>query len=91
MTHYRFLAAPQFWRSYRKLTESQMESARQAWKIFKMDPYDPRLRTHRIHSLSARFGRTIHSVSIEGDLRVVFYQAGADIVSVDIGSHDIYR
>jgi hypothetical protein len=49
------------------------------------------LRTHKIASLSARFGRTIHSVWIEGDLRAVFYQDGADIVSVDIGTHAIYR
>ena len=68
-----------------------MESARDAWKISQANPYDPRLRTHRIASLSARFGRTIHSVCIEGDLRAVFYQDGADIVSVDIGSHSIYR
>ncbi len=91
MTRYRFLATPQFWRSYNKLTDAQMESARQAWKIFQVNPYDPRLRTHKIASLSARFGCTIHSVWIEGDLRAVFYQDGADIVSVDSGTHAIYR
>lgn len=87
----RYRATPQFWRSYRKLTDKQMESARLTWKIFKADPFDPRLRTHRIASLSARFGRTIHSVWIEGDLRAVFYLDGADVVSVDIGTHAIYR
>ena len=87
----RYRATPQFWRSYRKLTDMQMESARLAWKIFKADPFDSRLRTHRIASLSARFGRTIHSVWIEGDLRAVFYLDGADVVSVDIGTHAIYR
>ena len=55
VTRYRFLATPQFWRSYKKLTDAQMESARQAWKIFQVNPYDPRLRTHKIASLSARF------------------------------------
>lgn len=87
----RYRATPQFWRSYRKLTATQQASARKAWPIFKADPFDPRLRTHRIASLSARAGRTIHSVWIEGDLRAVFYQDGEDIVSVDIGTHDIYR
>lgn len=91
MTRHRFLATPQFWRSYKKLTDAQMESARQAWKIFQANPYDPRLRTHKIVSLSARFGRTIYSVWIEADLRAVFYQDDADIVSVDIGTHAIYR
>ncbi len=87
----RYLATPQFWRSYRKLSESQRESAEAAWTVFKANPFDPRLRTHRIASLSARFGHTIHSVWIEGDLRAVFYLDGADVVSVDIGTHAIYR
>lgn len=87
----RYRATPQFWRSYRKLTESQQASAKAAWKIFKADPFDARLRTHKIASLSARAGRTVYSVSIEGDLRAVFYLDGADCVSIDIGTHAIYR
>lgn len=87
----RYRATPQFWRSYARLTEGQQSSARRAWFIFKEDPFDPRLKTHRIASLSARFGRTIHSVWIEGNLRAVFYLDGADVVSVDIGTHAIYR
>ena len=88
---YRYRATPQFWRSYAKLTELQQASARRAWLIFKENPFDPRLRTHKIASLSARFGCTIHSVWIEGDLRAVFYLDGSDCISVDIGTHAIYR
>ncbi len=88
---YSYRATPQFWRSYRKLTASQQASAKKTWLIFKADPFDARLRTHKIASLSARFGRTIYSVWIETDLRAVFYLNGADCVSVDIGSHAIYR
>ena len=88
---YRYLATPQFWRSYAKLTASQQESAQTAWRIFKENPFDPRLRTHKIASLSARFGRTIHSVRIEADLRAVFYLDGSNVVTVDIGTHSIYR
>lgn len=87
----RYRATPQFWRSYRKLTEGQQASARQTWRIFKANPFDPRLHTHRISSLSSKFGRNIHPFWIEGDLRAVFYQDGEDIMSVDIGTHDIYR
>ena len=87
---YRYLATPQFWSSYSRLTISQQESAQAAWRIFKENPFDPRLRTHKIASLSARFGRTIHSVRIEGDLRAVFYLEGSNVVSVDIGTHAIY-
>lgn len=88
---YRYRATPQFWRSYAKLTASQQASARSVWPIFKANPFDPRLRTHKIASLSARFGRTIHSVWIEGNLRAVFYLDGSDCISVDNGTHAIYR
>ncbi len=87
----RFLATPQFWRSFSRLSQSQQESAAAAFRIFRADPFDPRLRTHRIASLSARYGRTIFSVWVEGDLRAVFYLDGADVVTVDIGTHAIYR
>jgi hypothetical protein len=49
------------------------------------------LRTHKIHGLSGKLRRTIHSVSIESDLRAIFYIEGDVIVSLDIGDHAIYR
>ena len=64
---------------------------RRAWKIFKENPFDPRLRSHKIHKLSARYGRTIYAMEIEADLRAVFYVELDVVVTVDIGSHDIYR
>jgi hypothetical protein len=65
--------------------------ARGVWEIFERDPFDPRLRPHKIHRLSAEHGTTIYSVSIEGDLRVVFYLEGDTVWTVDIGTHAIYR
>jgi plasmid maintenance system killer protein len=49
------------------------------------------LRTHKIHGLSAKLHRTIYSVSIESDLRAIFYLEGDLVVSLDIGDHAIYR
>jgi hypothetical protein len=49
------------------------------------------LRSHNIHKLSARYGRTIYAVEIEANLRAVFYVELDVVVTVDIGSHDIYR
>ncbi len=88
---YRFKPTQQFWESFYVLTAHQKESTRRAWQIFKVNPFDPRLRPHKIHRLSARFGRTIHAVDIESDLRVVFYVEGDVVVTVDIGTHDLYR
>jgi mRNA-degrading endonuclease RelE of RelBE toxin-antitoxin system len=88
---YRFTATRAFWRSFGKLPTQQQKRAREAFAIFRKNPFDPRLRPHKIHKLSARYGRIIHAAEIEGDLRVVFYIEGNRVVTIDIGSHDIYR
>ena len=91
MSRYRYQATPKFWRSYRKLPPAQRTSAFAAWKIFKQDPFDPRLRTHKIHRLSAVAGRTVYAVEVEADLRVVFTLDGDTLTSLDIGTHAIYK
>jgi hypothetical protein len=88
---YRFKPTDGFWESFYDLSSRQKEAARRAWKIFQVNPFDPRLRPHKIHQLSAHYGRTIYAVDVEADLRVVFYLEGNCVVSVDIGTHDIYK
>ena len=88
---YRFKPTETFWESFYDLTARQKESARRAWKIFQQNPFDPRLRTHKIHRLSAHHGRTIYAVEIEDDLRAVFFIEGDCVVTVDIGTHEIYK
>jgi mRNA-degrading endonuclease YafQ of YafQ-DinJ toxin-antitoxin module len=73
------------------LPSQQQQKARKTFLIFKRDPFDPRLRSHKIHRLTARYGRTIYAAEIEANLRAVFYVEGDVVVTVDIGSHDIYR
>jgi mRNA-degrading endonuclease YafQ of YafQ-DinJ toxin-antitoxin module len=84
-------ATQRFWESFYGLSPAQKESTRRAWKIFKENPFDPRLRCHKIYRLSARYGHTIYAAEVEADLRVVFYVEGDVVVTVDIGSHSIYR
>jgi hypothetical protein len=88
---YRFQPTENFWESFYDLGSSQKDSSRRAWKIFKQNPFDPRLRPHKIHRLSAHYGRTIYAVDIEGDLRAVFYIERDCVVTVAIGTHDIYK
>jgi mRNA-degrading endonuclease YafQ of YafQ-DinJ toxin-antitoxin module len=88
---YRFRAAKSFRRALAKLSPEQRRSAAAAFKIFKQNPFDPRLRPHKIHKLSALYGKTIHAVEIEADLRAVFYIEGNTVWSVDVGTHGIYR
>ena len=88
---YRFSASRAFWRNFSKLSTEQQQSTRNAFRVFKQNPFDPRLRSHKIHRLSARYGRTIYSAEVAADLRAVFYVEGDLVVTVDIGSHSVYR
>jgi hypothetical protein len=88
---YRYRATGRFWTSFYRLAPPQKESCRKAWQIFKENPFDLRLRAHKIHRLSARYGRTIYAVTIEGDLRLLFYLEGETIMSLIVGTHEIYE
>ena len=88
---YRFRATRTFWRSFGKLPVQQQRRVREAFVVFKQSPFDPRLRSHKIQKLSARYGRVIYAAEIEANLRVVFYMEDNAVVTVDIGSHDLYR
>lgn len=88
---YRFKPTEQFWESFYDLSPAQKESVRQAWRILKENPFDPRLRTRKIHRLSALYGRTICAVDIENDLRAVFLVKDDCVITVDIGTHGIYK
>jgi hypothetical protein len=87
---YRYRATERFWTNFYRLGPSQKEATRKAWEIFKVNPFDPRLRPHKIQRLSAHYGRTIHAIEIEGNLRCTFYVEGDAIVTLTIGTHAIY-
>jgi hypothetical protein len=87
----KFLATETFWAKFYALPAEQKEQSRVAWEIFKTNPFDPRLGAHKINALSGRAKRTVYAAVIASDLRVVFYVEGESVVTIDIGSHDIYR
>lgn len=86
-----FKPTENFWRKFYALSPGQKQIVREKWEIFKINPFDPRLGTHRIASLSARMKKTVWSVVIDYDLRAVFVVDGDIVTTIDIGSHDIYR
>jgi hypothetical protein len=87
---YQFKASETFWKHFHALPSEQKELVRAAWAKFKANPFDPALRPHKIHALSARAGETIFAVEIAKDLRVVFRMRGEVVYSIDIGTHSIY-
>ncbi len=88
---YRYRATERFWTNFYRLSPPQKEAVREAWRIFKVNPFDSRLRPHKIQRLSAHYGRTIHAIEIEGDLRCTFYVEGDSVITLTIGTHAIYR
>jgi len=77
--NYHFRAAKSFWRSWSRLSEVQQRAARQAFPIFKVNPFDPRLRAHNL-----RGGHC-------GRFAATFYVEGKTVWSVSIGTHDLYK
>jgi len=88
---YRYQSTEAFWKSFYGLSPEQKVSVRAAWAIFKLNPFDPRLGTHKIHHLSSVSKRTIYAVCIESDLRVLFTIIGDLVLTIDVGTHDIYK
>lgn len=71
-----------FKRAFRKRIQNNVEVENRFWKRlewFKNDPFDARLRTHK---LSGELDE-LYSFGITYDIRVIFYS-----VFIDIGSHD---
>ena len=88
---YDYQASENFWKRFYRLSSTQKESVRLTWAIFKENPFDSRLGTHRINSLSSHYKKTIYSVVVESDLRVVFYIEKETVWTIDVGTHSIYR
>ena len=87
----KYRVVEQFWHSFYDLSPDQKESVRRAWAIFKVDPFDRRLKTHRIQKLSADYKATVYSVVAEGNLRVIFSVDGDTATTLDVGTHSIYK
>jgi hypothetical protein len=86
-----YQATDGYWQQFYALPPEQKQSVREKWKIFKLDPFDPRLGTHKIHRLSSIWGQTVYSVSVEGNLRVIFLIVGNEVRTVGVGTHDLYK
>ncbi len=90
-TTYIFKRTPQFRKAFDALAPEDQKAAKESLKIFKRDPFDPALKTHKINRLSALWRRNVWSVTIKGNLRAVFCMKSNQIISLDIGTHDIYK
>lgn len=78
---------PQFRRSYQKLPREIQEKAEIKETLFRRNPFDPSLKTHKLH------GRLKNqwSFSVDRRYRIVFEFSKNDAVFLAIGDHDVYQ
>lgn len=78
---------PHFVRSYQKLSRDVQRRAEQREAMFRANPFDPRLDTHKLLGKLKRFW----SFSVDKRNRILFEFSRNEIIFLDIGDHDIYR
>lgn len=77
-----------FIKAFKKLTPAIQKYCIEKEKIFKIDPYDHRLKTHRLKGDLEGYW----SYSINYHYRILFkFINQKDVIYFDIGTHEIYR
>jgi len=81
------LYAPKFIRQFKKLPEEIRLLAEKREEVFKKDPFDHRLKTHK---LSGKWGRYF-AFSVNFSYRIIFDFKNDKVARFyEIGTHDIY-
>lgn len=77
-----------FRKSYKKLPSRVKEAALEKEKIFRQNPFDSRLDTHKLHG---RY-KDYWAFTVIGQYRIMLAFAGKDIIDfINIGTHEIYK
>ena len=84
MTVYR---SPRFERSLFRLSEKSQEKAERCENIFRANPFDRRLKSHKLHGKM----QGLWSFSVDRRYRILFEFDGDDVIFLDIGDHDLYK
>lgn len=79
--------SPEFLKSLSKLPKEQLKNLAVKEKIFLQNPFDPRLKTHKLKGRLEGF----YSFSISYHWRIVFHFERVDVHFDAIGTHAIYR
>ncbi len=83
----RIIYLPRFAKEYKKLPREVQEAAEKKEKLFRLDPFDPRLKTHKLSGSLDGFW----AFSITYSHRIIFDFAEANTVRFyRIGTHDVY-
>lgn len=76
-----------FERAFNRLPVDIQERAEAALEIFRNNPFDTKLRTHKLSGGLKQF----YAVSVDFRTRIVFWIRNEVAFLHDIGDHDMYR
>ncbi|MDA2922708.1 type II toxin-antitoxin system mRNA interferase toxin, RelE/StbE family [Patescibacteria group bacterium AH-259-L07] len=84
----KILYLPKFAKQYRRLPIRIKDLAEEKENIFRKNPNDPRLKTHKLHGRL----RSFWAFSVNYEYRIIFDLADKNTVRFySIGLHDIYE
>lgn len=84
----KILYIEKFKREYKKLPQNIQKIAEEKEKIFRKDPFDAQLKTHKLHGRLKEFW----AFAINYKYRVIFDFTDNDIVRFySVGDHEIYE
>lgn len=77
-----------FKKSYKKLPKSVKEKAKEKEQIFRANPFDSRLDTHKLHGKYKEYW----AFTVAGQYRIMFAFINSNRVDfINIGTHEIYK
>ena len=80
--------AERFLKQLSRLPQNIVNRAQTKEDIFKRDPYNSRLKTHKLHGKD----REAWAFSVTDQYRIKFtFQSGDQVLFLEIGTHDIYK
>lgn len=80
--------SPTFFKNLNKFPKNQLKFLKQKEKIFRENPFDPRLKTHKLKGELADF----YAFSVSYHWRIVFHFEKENVIIFDaIGTHEVYR
>ncbi len=80
--------SPRFEKRYKKLSSEIKERAKQKEAIFRENPFDPRLETHKLSGKE----KECWAFSVNYHYRIKFiFLKGEEVLFLDIGTHDVYK
>lgn len=80
--------SPEFDKSYKRLPSKVRKKAKRKEKIFRENPFDSRLKTHKLHGRE----KEVWAFWIDYVYRIKFiFLNDEEVLFLDIGTHDIYK